>query len=793
MRARSTGPAGRVWKWTVRHPVLCGLGVLFAVLVVAAAWTRERLQQERSETRFARSLTSMERGDVDQALDLIAEDVADRGPSDVSRRLAFELVSRPSFDLRKEFDGTSLACDFDAEGSRLASFGFRGRSLSLDVHEIETGHLVESRASDKPTRSLTLELALNPGGGESLTVWNDRLGRLVEVASPWEGFEPFAWLAGESYVVAVDQEKKMVAWDLATRHYQELPNPGFPAALDGAQLTVQDRGALSQLDLRTGDQSSPFPSHGTLEVSRDGTVAVQYLASRKVVVWSLPDRRWVGEIPLAPEQRDRIRLSPDGRRLAVAGDGSQPGIRVWDLDAIEAGPRHLEWRGTRELFLQWASFSSDSRYLAVTGLLEGSVSVWIWNVETGREVGHLEDQFSPRWSPEAHRLCTIEASGSAVFEGGRDLRLPNVSSEGTRVWDGEFRAPSYRVDHPRRDYRMEKQSRRLVAGSTVWAFSKPEEPPGLRLVQHLSLEDAEVAFIDRWERPWAVSTPEALENVEFPAGLVSLERGRRKVTLESPKLAHSSAPPENPAGASRRLFGQQVLFPRNEEAIWVAGPIIEYDSVREVGSPVGFAVAAWNLPDGSLISSESVEQEKIEANAWALRSDGRTLALAGRIAEQSGVGLWDSKAGRVTEALAHSLFPADVGFTPNGASVVSVGPDSQIEVTEVATGNFRSWIDAESETLHAMAFDFRGQMLATAGEPANVALWDLATGELIVRWQAHPDGVRGLVFHPRNRSLYSLGRDGLLRVWDLDSIRTELQRLGLAWQTSFEWSETPQG
>ena len=783
VRARSIGPVGRAWRWTIRHPVLCGLAVLLVLLAVAAGWMRDRLQQGRSEIRLAQTLASMERGDIDQAQGLLAEEVEERGPSPASRRLVVELLSRPGFDLRQTIEMQGTACSFNAKGDLLAVAGFQGLGAKLEVYDLETGALVDARTSHSRPRNLTFSVSMDLGSDQPRTVWNEQLGRLV-ATDPIEGQSPaFSWLTSESNMVTVDRDLKMTRWDLEAERLEALPETGFPLALDGKRLVYRQRDRLFERDLASGRTTSLLPAGAVLEVSRDGGTALQISSGRRLLAWNLRDRSVIAQIPDGAESHDDVRLSPNGGRLAVGGGEAQRGIRVWDLESVETGPRHLEWIGSRELFLNWARFSADGRFLAVTGLQDGVVSVWIWNVQTGKEVGHLEDQFFPIWSPTDDRLCTRQVPESVAADGGRRLSLSNFASSAFNVWDVTILTPAYRVEHATRDFHLVLQGRRLVAGSTVWDFGPPEEPANLRQDRHLEMTAKELAYLDRQGRPWAVALPEAVGYGTFPVSLVGLEGGRARVTLETLNL------PTRRADVKTTLwpFGQQVLFSTRQDTVWVAGPIIEYDAELEASSPWGFAMAEWNLADGTLTGSETLERRDVEANAWAASPDGRTIAIAGRVDDRYGVGLWDVPSETWTSELEHSLFPSAVGFTPGGESLVTVGPESQIEVSHLATETLRSWT-GDGEPLRVLAIDARGQILATAGESPEITLWDLAAATPILRWRAHPERVRGLAFHPKERWLVSLGDDGLLKVWDLDVLRRESSRFGLDWQTSFEWS-----
>ncbi|HEX5272552.1 MAG TPA: hypothetical protein VFW33_18770, partial [Gemmataceae bacterium] len=139
----------------------------------------------------------------------------------------------------------------------------------------------------------------------------------------------------------------------------------------------------------------------------DPTTGVNRI-SDEVKLWDLT----TGRLRLnLPEAQRCVWFSPDGRRLATAGESNT--VKVWDA---RSGRLLLTLSGhVREVTC--AAFSPDGRRVA-SGSMDRTVR--LWDAATGREVfvlrGHTGDVKRLAFSGDGHRLVT----------GGED---------GVRVWD----------------------------------------------------------------------------------------------------------------------------------------------------------------------------------------------------------------------------------------------------------------------------------------------------------------------------------------------------------------------
>lgn len=336
-------------------------------------------------------------------------------------------------------------------------------------------------------------------------------------------------------------------------------------------------------------------------LSADGTVLLGYTLRGDVHVWDRCTEKLLVTLALGPQ--NRVAVSPNGKRLAVAG-----GIGVVSLWSLPEGKKLVEWQRHRD-FLPRAqppqkqddlvmhianlAFSPDGNYLLSGG---STGPLLLWNMATLKEERTLEGLFfrpgGIAFSADSRRVAVSGGSGD--------------NSIATFVWDVRDGKILSKIELP------EAHAHRL-------AFSND----GLLLAMGGSYCRAYV-----WD---------------FEL---------RKLTFTSPRLSTSIAGLAFPPG-DKQLFclssnvslfdlktGRDVLLPEAHTAV-IGALAFAPDGATIASGGRDCTVRLWDVATGKQL--HLLQGHEGQINGVAFSPDGKTLASCG---EDSWVRIWDVATGK---------------------------------------------------------------------------------------------------------------------------------------------------
>jgi WD40 repeat protein len=450
----------------------------------------------------------------------------------------------------------------------------------------------------------------------------------------------------------------------------------------------------------------------------------------------------------------RVRVSPDGSRLLVAG---RNGARLYDL---AHGFRLLRLQPSSAL--SDAAFSPDGRLVAGAGT-GSDHAVHIWDTQTGLPLSTLEHPAAVRslaFSPDGRLVATGCADGNA--------RIWNVAT-------GQLLSPLFPHDRGARGNDV-----RTVAFS----------PDGARLLTVGGDKYARIFNVDGHGEVRKLNNVVLVNSAQFS------HDGKLVATGGSDRLV--------------RLWDAATGEPKG--SVETTGPTIALafspdDELLAAAGSVDTTARIWSLPGGDLVGIVSGHRSGVETLAFS--PDSQSVLTAGR----DGKVLVSRAVGGFMRAtlFGHRAAVSTAAFSPDGETIVtgsddgtarvwdgrvdaagpgppgiprvvgnhagevnavSYSPDGKLLLTAGADGTARIWRqDGSALTLrHAgpvtgATFGRSGERLITASTDGSARIWNTQTGALV---RALPQGapVNAARLSPDGRLALTAGADGTARIWD---------------------------
>ena len=126
----------------------------------------------------------------------------------------------------------------------------------------------------------------------------------------------------------------------------------------------------------------------------------------------------------------------------------------------------------------------------------------------------------------------------------------------------------------------------------------------------------------------------------------------------------------------------------------------------------------------------------------------------------------------------HKAFVLSALFSRDGSKIITASVLGDVRVTDIASGQQTTQIQAHSGPVTSLALNSDGTLLASAGGDKAANVWDTTT-EPWTRLASlrHADSVQAVAFSPDDLMLATSGTDSLVKVFEVSRRRKEWAEL----------------
>ena len=381
------------------------------------------------------------------------------------------------------FGGRVRSMSFSPDGKTLAAGADDGKIYLWDVETRTVRTVLTGHAGSSSSDAWVFSVSFSPDGKTLASGGNDGTVRLWNLVTGGQ----IAVLTGHiRYVNRVSfgrdgktlasfslHDKTVVMWDLVTR-LPKFTISGYQAlnrsldqyvsfSPDGKTLASigSDDGAIHLWDVTSGRQRAALNGCGVGEYiasanfSPDGKTLASGGSDHMLRLWDVDSGREITFLKHDSGVR-YVSFSPDGKTLASEAGGE---VHLWNVDSWGRKSVLSHYGGVNSV-----SFSPDGRTFATTGRDDTGEQVYLWDVNTGKQIGVLVGHakpitsvsFSPSdgvilassgydgaflWDVAARKkiaTLTLEAVKSVNFSPDRDSKILAGGGFGTvRLWNVE--------------------------------------------------------------------------------------------------------------------------------------------------------------------------------------------------------------------------------------------------------------------------------------------------------------------------------------------------------------------
>lgn len=209
--------------------------------------------------------------------------------------------------------------------------------------------------------------------------------------------------------------------------------------------------------------------------------------------------------------------------------------------------------------------------------------------------------------------------------------------------------------------------------------------------------------------------------------------------------------------------GQLIHLLTNHVGNWVRRVAFSPDSRLLAPAPYDGKLCIWDVTSGAVVQRLTMDGRVADVE---FTPDGQSLVTVCREDSKPLIQFWQLSSGKPSLTLNHSNVVSCISITKDGTRLASAGVGGRIRIWELPSGKLlHDIVNEEKNHITNIEFNPSGALVAATGDWVST-VWETKTARLRLELRGNEDWINAIGFSPDGAEIMAGSSDATIRLWN---------------------------